>query len=176
MGKSSGGIRNTRSKNKISNSSIKAIEQYSYEYNGATYTHKIEKNDYGVMRVFRYRNGIREQGSFDINAFIEGMNFNKLSKKEQQSTIKKEKYISSQSLLKSVNFENPKKSDYDKIKRAVLIDFKKRNSLSINGKNKFSFVKFEKNYSGTYDIIYNSPYQKNIRMTWNELKKQANNL
>ena len=176
MGKSSGGIRNTRNKNIINNSSIKAIEQYSYEYNGVTYTHKIEKNDYGVLRVFRYRNGVREKESFDINAFKENINFNKLSKKEQQSTVKKERNISSQSLLKSVNFENPTKSDYDKIKRAVLIDFKKMNSLSIKGRDKFSFVKFEKNYSGTYDIIYNSPSQKNIRMTWNDLKKQASNL
>lgn len=176
MGKSSGGIRVANKRNIINNSTIKAIEEYSYEYNGVTYTHKIEKNDYGVMRVFRYKNGIKEKESFDINAFKENINFNKLSKKEQQSTVKKEKNISSQSLLKSVNFENPKKADYEKVKKAVMIDFEKRNSLSIKGKNKFSFVKFEKNYGGTYDIIYNSPYQKNVRMTWNELKKQIKNL
>lgn len=61
--------------------------------------------------------------------------------------------------------DGDKTYDLNKVKKQVLKSMK-----GYNGRMKF--VKFEKNYAGTYDLIYNSPYSKNVRMSWEDLKRQ----
>lgn len=147
MGKSSGGIRGS-GRSAGGNSDI---TRYSYEYNGSTYTHKIEKNEFGVDRVFRYRDGVREDRSFDIADFRNNIAFNK-------KTVVKPK------AEKLPKFQDSGATyDLNKIKKFVINDMKKRPG--------FKFVKFEKNYAGTYDLIYDSPRSKNIRMSWSDLKR-----
>lgn len=164
MGKSSGGIRNAGKNTRKSNSINRQVETYSYEYNGEKYTFKIEKNEYKVDRVIEYVNGEKSGRDFNVKSFLENIN------RSENKNLQK---VSSENLLKSVNFEKPQKSDYDKIKKAIELDFKKRNSFISNKSSAWKFVKFEKNYNGTYDAIYNSPLQKNVRMTWSDLKAQA---
>lgn len=152
MGKSSGSDRNQR---KSSKGNYSDITRYSYEYNGSTYTHKVEKNEYGVDRVFRYVDGVKQETSFNIDDFRNNLSFNK------KTTAKKK----TESLAK---FQDGDKTyDLNKIKKKVMKSMKLYDG-------RIQFVKFEKNYAGTYDMIYNSPYSKNVRMRWEDLKRQLN--
>lgn len=139
MGKSSGGIRNTR---KI-NSNYKDIAGYSYEFNGSTYTYKVEKNEYGIDRVFRFRNGVKENGSFDISDFRKNISWNKTNNKPSENWSDKQ------------------------ITDQIKSDFKKRNKLITSGE-KWSFVGIEF-YNGERFVKYNSPKEKGALINWKKL-------
>ena len=153
MGKSSGGIRNAgkNTRKKLTSEQSKefhnaaalglfnsAVGKGGEPFKDLSYFEKLA-NNYNSFEDFyndvSKMNNISIEVSNDFRKKYKN-NYNDTPKNALLNLFNAQKKPSKskvdENLLKSVNFEKPKKSDYDKIKKAIELDFKKRNSFISN--------------------------------------------